>query len=261
VTWEGIDVAFFPKTPVTLADGVVLTGMRRFRHLAILNTGLSSPITDFNPLIYNSMFLEATDFATGGLPMVVITNSVFDLRLAANSHLDGPPVVSVQGTSSGNIWVGEVSFVNSDSLESGVGVSIALNVTASSGEANAIQPAVSVGTLGITNETAYRQFPTQIYTGASSPILSALQEMVQIDRDAGAIEVRLPSIPADGVTRGQSVIVKAVTASVVGAVSVVSDGADTIDGAASYAFPATARHAVTFVSDGVSNWNIVAAYP
>lgn len=264
VTWEGTTVSYFPKTPVQVDDNVVLTGMRRFRGVAIEIAGGTTPISDFDPAVYDSMLLVGTDFTTdGAAPVVAITDdSASDIRITDNSHLHGDgPVIALLGISTTNLWVGESSFIEQDSLSIAAGSELIAHAVASSASINSIQADV-VGTYTIANATNVRTFPSALYTIVDDPVIAVISELTRIDRSGGgALTVRLPNIPVDGTTRGESVIVKCVTASVAGSLAVVSDGADTIDGAASYVFPATPRHAVTFVSDGVNNWNITASYP
>lgn len=86
----------------------------------------------------------------------------------------------------------------------------------------------------------------------ASATLNTAQRYVRCDATAGAITITLPPAAA---LLGEMVWIKKVDGGA-NAVTVDADGAETIDGAATYAIPGGTRGSVTVRSTGTS-WDIV----
>lgn len=88
----------------------------------------------------------------------------------------------------------------------------------------------------------------------AGPVAAEVNQLIRVQDDAGGFNVNLPAISA--ANQGQPIVIKKISGNL-NVVSVVPNGADTIDGIGSLDFGTTGSAAV-IVSDGVSNWNIVA---
>jgi hypothetical protein len=197
----------------------------------------------------------------GTPPLVTVSgagNVVFYLDNESYLNSVGQPAVSVLDTSTLLLFVGQQSHVVGGSIAAAVGTTVEYWIMSSSARVG--PQAAALGTFGGNNFSWDRHFPSQVWTDADSPVTALEQELVRIDASGGnPIVVDLPGIFEQN--RGWEIIIKEVGNSALSSITLTPLGADTIDGAATFVLPAVALQSVTIVSDGVSNWNIVAAYP
>lgn len=264
VEWVGKKPGFGAVT-VTIANGVTITGLRKFRSLSVTTAnGASSPFTDYTTAVQQRIQATQTAFAvgSGSSPLFVISgvgDVIFDLYESGfydATIVDYP--VQASGTASVQFFLNEQSQITPFVIISAIGTTVQVNVLSSSASYNANQPLNLSSGFYLINRSVDRHFPSQVYVVADSPFSPNIQELVQIDASgAGAIVVNLPSISGSGDIRGQEIVLKEVSGTLTASITLVPDGVETIDGAASFAFTAGGQ-AVTIVSDGGSNWNIVA---
>ena len=103
---------------------------------------------------------------------------------------------------------------------------------------------------------------TQVFTPGDSPVSAAINQLVQVDGSGGAVVVNLPEISA--ANKGMMIAIKEVSGSTdYGPVTVTAFAGDTLDnaGVAATTLAMTSLvKSVVLVSDGTSNWDVIADY-
>jgi hypothetical protein len=255
----------FGATTVTIANGVTITGLLKFRSVWLTTAnGATTPfVISAGPQKRIQAYQTVFAIGSGSSPLFLISGTgdvVFDLYESAvvDATVVDPPV-QVTGTASVQFFLNAQSRVDQRTIVSAIGTTVQVNIYSSSATYNETQPGNLSANFFLVNGTFGRHFPSQIYTVADSPISANLQELVQVNASGvGAISVELPSIGNSGDARGKEIIIKEVSGSLVGTITVVDSFAvNTIDGAPSFSFT-TGGQSITLVSDGVNNWNVVA---
>jgi hypothetical protein len=263
VEWAG-KVSGFGAVQVTIANGVTLTGARRFRSIKIINApGASTPFADYSSGPRKSIQASQSVFqcGVGANPLFLISGTgdvVFDLHESSilNATSTDYPI-QISGTGTVKFSLNEQAVIDSRTIISAIGTIVQAVIYSSSAAFSEVQPNNLSSSFSLLNSTFNRQFPTAVYTIANSPVAAKLQELVRVNANsAGAFIVNLPSIGTLKLSRGQGIVVKETSGALVGSISLVPSGAETIDGLASFPF-AVGGQSVAIVSDGVSNWSVV----
>jgi len=271
VTWEpALITTTGTNVAVSIPEGVTFTKLRLFNFsLAITFTGVTPPVSDFGAFDVVGMF--------GGVKIGCSGTGPF----FSNTVVGGPPVIF--GIDRGSVIadlgfgqavidapvVGAFVFIVAQSAfselqantVSGVVGSTLLIGTAASGIqlASETHPAF-LGTLVQQNTTRARLTPTP--APPSKPVIADMtitdaNAMVLVDPSGlfpvpGQLVLTLPLAASASVNRGQHVIIKNVSP-LPGVITIIPQGADTIDGIALVAFNEP-MGAICFVSDGVDTW-------
>ncbi len=242
-------------------DSLTIVNALWFEGLTIRATGQD---TAFDAQEGQTFTLTRTTFLGGGGEYVMDFLGVDGCILHLNDESavlrdgvfpDGTAAVRINNCMVTVHMNGANSTVNGHAFLTGVGGTLEVFINEASAQVNENQ---DLPTPELTNQTAYRQFPTQVFTTAESPISADLQELVLVDNSGGDLVVQLPDIATLGISRGQSITVKNVYDSVGedgGTITVAAT--DTIDGAATFMMTEPLQ-SVTFISDGVSAWRAVA---
>jgi hypothetical protein len=273
VTWAGDGTNF--GSYVSIADGASFTRLREFtNNLAVTNLNtVTSPCADLaaGDIIRISDFTDLTT-TLGGVAMfdgtaVPAANSVFVI-MTESSNLGfyaAGPVFSMP-------TAGSLLIVLCDDLSTPVagtpgpfsgGVGAILRIeTPSLGNIPTVNAAAYPGWAGTFNSpviTAPPSFlPKPYLTVPSAVALSAFRnDWLRLNASGGAIIQPLPSIPAASSSRFPGCMVVVTEEGGGTGLTITPAAGNTINGSAS-AVPVPANGALILISNGVSNWKIVA---
>lgn len=180
---------------------------------------------------------------------------------------DGTPVVS--GASELN-FTGEVNVADAGGGRAVIDILGGAGVAVLKDGASVVDPASALNFTGMANVTDAGSGQANIQIGAldvtavldegDSPIAATIGQLVRVDASAGAVVVGLPAIAAGN--KGLAIAVKAAVFDSTGSdITVTPNGGNTIDGAATLVLYANEKlRCVYLVSDGTSNWEVIADY-
>lgn len=269
VTWVGDDRDFL--TFAAIADGASFTGLRRFGHnLSVLNLNTVTP--------------ACPDLVNGDLVQLMGAATI-------STTAGGAPFYSAAGMGAGDLAL-VVLFENAALGSFDTGPVLSFPVAGSflfvfAEGASAVLAPVLVGAAGTLLQFAVsslQQYPTTFPNWAgtildprldippsllpqpflTSPSAAAIapafmSEWLRLDASGGAIAQTLPTINAAFNNQRGPGCFLLVTESGGGVLTIAPDAGDTIAGAAT-AVNVPANGAMLLVSDGVSNWSIVATW-
>ncbi len=266
VTWEGGGTD--GSAQVTLDDGVVLTNLRRIEnHLVVSSESTAAVITDLD---------DGDTFYVGiGCTLQAVTSSLIDVTdlseegvvtifLDDNATLSGDAGVAavLNNSALGTVVIemaGAKSTITDDAVDSDGGTTTEFDIASSAIDGYSETQAGLAGTFTKTNSTKVRLNPFPQPPAAAITADTVLTEAnLLVLADPTVVEdpaILTITLPLAFNRRGQMVVVKNVTSST-NEIVVDTSGADTIDGGANMSIQ-TGFGAITFVSDGVSDWRPV----
>lgn len=247
---------FASQIPVNIADGATFTDLLSFDgNLLVTSLGASPMALSPGDLveIVNGATVQSNNAAAffdgtgigGGQAAIFKLDDVGTLGDGTNPVFAFPTAGSFCVLTLGN-----QAFVDADAIDVAAGATLQVVWRATSAVIAGTQTAF-LGSLVRLN-LAINRHRVRITDGAT-PVSAAVGDLIAADPTGGAIDVNLPAITQ--FNEGLEVVVKNNSAST-NNITVNPAGADTIDGAAS-AVISTGRASLTFVSDGVGNWNII----
>ena len=262
VTWSG---RTFTLTMVSVAEGVVLTGLRHLENnLQVTFTGSTPPVSDFTgPFEAFAIDSGSGIVSVGTGPFIRNTGPslvVIGLRDGGRVAFGGAPVIDV-AVASPNPSLLIAGFaattLESNTISGIAGATVQLGWLASSASLSEDQPALTGagGILLVDNGTRDRRFSTPVFTADA---VVDPNVVARVDTNGGPVTITLP--PAFN-NRGVSVVVKDVGGqAATNNIAVVSSGGDTVDGSFAQ-FITVDRGSLTFTSEGASEWMITAQSP
>jgi hypothetical protein len=237
---DNIHITFTGTTPPNVWTNAFVSNIPGLfldisRNASIRCTG-AGPFYDFTTVAFVPMYLrmDGGSFLNGTYEVVRMTGS-FGLQIYMDSHVwDSSDVSSNLGD---DTLRGDASAV--------VTVRASPQVNLSETQTNLVNPFIALW-------TPHKRFIYPLSFVNAGTVL--VQGEVSVWSASGAANVRLPAAYN---ARGQVYTIKSHYTSTF-PLTVTCDGADTVDGVATYPL-ATANKSVTVISDGISNWEVIAA--
>ncbi len=259
--WKGV---VGRQVQVMVQEGASFAKLRQFSDdLQITFTGASPPVADFDSTgtVPDTVTLDigARIRCTGIGPFFSNLTSdgqgvLFALLLNAEITNGGQAVIdcAAVGSLTTIAAAGPNAVLEAGTVSGGGGSVLTLTVETSGViEPSEIQPAF-LGTQSPSNLTRGRLYPSPV--AIAPTVLIDANQVVRADPTAGSFPITLPSAAG---RRGQTVVIKNVSASA-NALIVTASGGDTIDGGAIYTL--AGPHAVLeLISDGGTGWLITIA--
>jgi len=258
--WRGHRPAGWPATQVAVADGATFIGLRRFcRNLQV--TFLSSapsavPCTDFVANDKLSLDDMAAVLTGGDLPAFRATSLFIELHLDQSSFVgDGHlGVIDIAGAGGGlTTYIGQGSVVAELALSGNATADLYHYLLSPS--ARVYQPQTNwPGTAQIDGsiDQAFRLNPPSGTVPAIADGAMQFGDLRRLNATAGVFAQTLPSIGAAGAMQSPGRWVGIKETSGVDGITAAAAGAETINGAPTYALPPGGT--AMFNSDGFSNW-------
>jgi hypothetical protein len=254
VSWVGLDPA--PRAVVSLADGVSLTRLRRFKDVDVSQDGTTAPIVDLATGEGIELDNTVLSVGVGTAPLIAVAAGVvaaeFDLRNSTQWFGGaGVPLLSLGAAASATARLRADANIAGDTIAGPVGSSFFVLYSVDSGDIGATQTGF-LGTLAASPADQHRYGLDPTIYPAGGPSAVAVNAITRADTTLGTKTFVLPK--ADVNNRGKRCVIKKMAGA--SPVLMAATGLDTIVGATSIVTPTGTR---TYASDGASTWLEIAA--